>query len=1830
MAISLKEQLLQVKRLNEISYTIPVFDRKFYNRMHDNSEDREAGLRIGRKMFYDFYAMELLYSMVGSGGRPKSEREKWRTLPHDDPSKDIIGSKGFPARHILNQSEIKVVDELYEKVTRAVAKQLVNYVHLAVVQEFQYFTTMSPGWTAFRQNLISIYNVNKSTITKTQFENAISIYIPEMRPYPDTVKRLLKYSKYINGPKASANDVADKIQTSTTPEPKAPVAPEPQTELPLTPSPDLSDEPTEPDDIDYTQEPVEVPPGADYDEEEPAEPGFKKDPSYSDEDDYWSPTPKHLTEGLVDTSIIKHVYSAMQKAGVTLDDIEKAYNYIPWASMYGGPKWGTGAIAMLKLLEARKIEEPEDLAHIIDHIYDLQHNTGSLLNKGPMYVEDEDLNRRFRITHIARFLPLVSPVVRMVILRYLKYSHGDPALEAQKEAILKSSASELAPEEAQKLIDAGFSPKNHGNTYKIDIKFVNKQKEKVPGVWYEFGKHGTKYVVSDNFKADIQVYDTFDEAFNYVMSYQPDFIKSGYNAGSSSGAAPTSPKAAPTSPKAAYIESHIKIKLSADREKILLDTCKMGWRPHKYYKAYFPGSRRFCMYAFSDGSFICAFQDHEEFAIYHEWDHALAHCEESTKDALPYPHTPTPETPTTPSVPAAPPTQGGFGVLPSGTFISELPPNAETTAMYTAHSGIDNPPKNTIRLTKEDEAKLAEIGFSPKKFSGQVWYLHNGTNDAVKFYPNNEAKLIFANNQATGVGIKKTIVDMINWLVGKYEQKTVQSPITAPTPSAAPHGGEKAGAMFEGILAKSGFSWDFASNSYKDAEGSAIIISPYPKSTLKIAGSSSHTFGHLPALATFLQKEFPELKKKVKKTEPSTQIKEKLAQLLAKGGFVKNNNPALSAPDGAATYANSSSDSVFIFPNNTAGAYDYEHKTNHVFDNLEELVEYMQEKYGMLHAPNTNTKNTALNVEEFNNIVNLASTWGKYFIVDEEVYPTPGGPVGSVKIKVEKNKILNPVFSITKDTQGRYHLYEPGQDNGGGNNSWEQLLEASSFEKLSNVIQLELKKYVTKHNPELLTGSAQGFVKNILTGTTGDQELDELLKDKGYSYEGVPIGHKFTMTFTNSYGSKLIIYNDNSTFVEWKNVNDVFSNTHVLDNFFELKSFLQSATTPPIVSGNVPQQAAESNVSLTPSNETYKTSKDEYNSDLIQLNAHDAQILENVGFAWDSTLKCYIKGTKTDDAATLFTPGTSAKFLSSGHAMVGSTGKTASFANIPNAIKFIVLTYMESPWSGQDYNQHPTDESLEKIKLNSQDHSLMELLGFEWDASSHRYSKALSLSISNVDLTEGKNSSIKDGFEIVSYWNSGNATWDLIKSVAGKVDSLNFKDGSISEILNFVWNRWKDAIKNTTVAVIATATPSNHDYNTIHTDKVQMAIPLNPSDTELLKKLGFKLTPAFGYPLYVRGMNVATKGYNQSFSAYNDNTSHYYSPSSDKNLYFHSVHDGIWYLIEQSSLKLPSAPDEEIAESLGLLGYEMNNNGLFEFDAGGVKKTIVTFFADGTVAVGCQNNNQQDLATFASFDEAYTMLKKHIKAHQIANKPHEFPGVRADYNAVLLIKQMGFVWDSGVGAYVRNWNSKLWQAIVYRDKEKYSYFYPVDADASYHKCFNATSLGAILNKIKVTASFEKSTIPQAIKSNVSTSIPSEQEIDEVMSKNGYIKKSGHVGNELDPFIYGNDLEYVNMTKIFRITIYKVGNASASIRILYDYRYISNPKTGELDWIREEFKSWDNFKAFIDGVMVVPSTPKKNIKVPKVIPHPSVKTIPSVETEPLLESSYKTYMTKFLK
>lgn len=748
MAISLKSQLSNSELLKEVIYHAPVFDRHYYDKQ-SHSQGREAG----RRQFYDFYAMEYLWSQIGAGAGSKANRDRqaaasqkmasgtgneddyFYALNYPKYAGTSMWHPEIPNAVVLPHKLENAVNDLYEQVTRATAKNLMAYVRMAVVQEFQYLINMGYGWAQFRMALIAHYNKNK-TVSKEDFNKLIKQHIPEMAPHPDVVKKLLKFSKYYSS--ITTSDHKDAYDVARPAVPKKPAA----DNTPISDLPDPENGPNQPStpepDDDETDYNAEIPgrefgqyggpgqPEAPYDKDwsgnsafnDAGEPPTIGGEETDDDDETPEAEKQPLNEEDINPDKVRKVYRAINKAGITLEDIIKAYTKIPWSGAYGGPKWGAGAIALLKLYDAKKNLSTEDMNHIIDHIYDLQHNTGSLLNKGPMFVTDTDLNRRYKISNVARFIPFVSPIVKNFIIRYLRYlTPENPAKaeeEANMESMMKMPSAPLTPEEVKPLQELGFKPSDD-NSYRVGIKFKNKAGEEVGGVYYEIKKHNVsgpttdaaapnkiKYIVSDNLKADIRSFDTFDEAFKYLSLHKKDMNPSGSIGGSGWGGQTYTPP--PQSEKAIYISSHTRVKLPPDKEQQLLNI-NIGWRKSsKYYKGYFSNTVRFLLYAFSDGTFLTTKNNSEEFKKFSSFEEAFY----QSKLVMAEPHAQV--------YPDKALAQGEIDAIKSGKSPSAATPTASGKTYFLP----SNEALETVELVKSMSTADTQYELSPETFDGMA------------------------------------------------------------------------------------------------------------------------------------------------------------------------------------------------------------------------------------------------------------------------------------------------------------------------------------------------------------------------------------------------------------------------------------------------------------------------------------------------------------------------------------------------------------------------------------------------------------------------------------------------------------------------------------------------------------------------------------------------------------------------------------------------------------------------------------------------------------------------------------------------------------------------------------------------------------------------------------------------------------------------------------------------------------------------------------------------------------------------------------------------------
>lgn len=653
MAILLKEQLRQ---LNEgVHYHAP-----FINVIKKGKEDKETREKA-TQIFYDFYAMELMHRLLGSSiSDPDINNPKYSgnlTPQQSNKFKASVGSAGMQganpmgAMFVPNWGDVenipqgigvvpaplrKVIDQVYEEVVIQLTRKMMAHLRLTLVSEFRYIVTHASDWRTFRHKLVAVYNKNGGTISKVEFDSAIAEKIPGMKGHEDAVKRLLKFCKHYD---AMSPDPADALPTDAEmPKVGKPVQePEPESEPgsePI-PEPEQPKQPEEPDDTDYDMPSIDIPPGADWGDEPY---------NYSDEIEkaktiQWLKTHKKISEGIKDSSyaagrISPHtvlaVKTAINKSGLTWDDILLAYKNLNWGGAYGGPKWGEGVESFIKLMPQAREDNIEGMAGLVDHIYDLEHNTGELLNKGGMYVSPTDLDRRAKVTSLSRYLPNVSPIIQRLILRVLGYVSNHPEVEKDIRKVTQSPVQAFTSEQQQFLAKSKFEKSEAGEEWTTQAPYENKKGNTVQNQYtVKFHTNGM-FSAEDTIDADVKVFNDWGEIEGWLTNNQNSFVKP----------QPGSSHYQPTkqlSPKEQYLQGKTKIKLDASKETELLEKCKMAWRPsNHYYKAYLPGSDRFQFFAFSDGTFMgCMKSTKAVGPTLNDWFTAFQYCKNQTENALP-------------------------------------------------------------------------------------------------------------------------------------------------------------------------------------------------------------------------------------------------------------------------------------------------------------------------------------------------------------------------------------------------------------------------------------------------------------------------------------------------------------------------------------------------------------------------------------------------------------------------------------------------------------------------------------------------------------------------------------------------------------------------------------------------------------------------------------------------------------------------------------------------------------------------------------------------------------------------------------------------------------------------------------------------------------------------------------------------------------------------------------------------------------------------------------------------------------------------------------------
>ncbi len=159
---------------------------------------------------------------------------------------------------------------------------------------------------------------------------------------------------------------------------------------------------------------------------------------------------RHYLEWYVDDKFWDNIgrtmsYNASNKMGSPKKFIElalKTFTLPMWNSDYGGKAWHNIAKGWLKLNSSTNYN---DMVVYIDHVFDLQHNTDSVLNKSKSYADTYGtytwigtaLEAKKHATNLHELVNKASPTLKSFAARVIKAATGDTFDKWAKSADLK-------------------------------------------------------------------------------------------------------------------------------------------------------------------------------------------------------------------------------------------------------------------------------------------------------------------------------------------------------------------------------------------------------------------------------------------------------------------------------------------------------------------------------------------------------------------------------------------------------------------------------------------------------------------------------------------------------------------------------------------------------------------------------------------------------------------------------------------------------------------------------------------------------------------------------------------------------------------------------------------------------------------------------------------------------------------------------------------------------------------------------------------------------------------------------------------------------------------------------------------------------------------------------------------------------------------------------------------------------------------------------------------------------------------------------------------------
>ena len=268
---------------------------------------------------------------------------------------------------------------------------------------------------------------------------------------------------------------------------------------------------------------------------------------------------------------------------------------------------------------------------------------------------------------------------------------------------------------------------------------------------------------------------------------------------------------------------------------------------------------------------------------------------------------------------------------------------------------------------------------------------------------------------------------------------------------------------------------------------------------------------------------------------------------------------------------------------------------------------------------------------------------------------------------------------------------------------------------------------------------------------------------------------------------------------------------------------LGQAEGPPV--GVVPKNTIETGEQFVPSGETYKTHDVAGNADMIWLNEHDTALLQSLGFVPVPAENKYYKNS-TGNIVKFFDTGKAEYVDYFGHPNQPENGEVVEFEDIPHTLKFMVAKHTSFPFSVHQYKSDDGTNVLE-IPLNQHDNDMLKQLGFEWDVKGQKYVKLIGPN-DTPKIQEAKkkkkekedpnqmglpfggplhpdkptpppddpgeippNDDWEDYSEVFTAYDTGNAIWQSVKGDGPEEVIMNQQEGTIVNILHFIWKRWQ-------------------------------------------------------------------------------------------------------------------------------------------------------------------------------------------------------------------------------------------------------------------------------------------------------------------------------------------------------------------------------------------------------------------------------------------------------